>query len=65
MKSLMRSYVYWPKIDNDITDMIEKSKRCALAAKALPLLSNIGQKQNNLGQGYMLILRDPWMISTT
>ena len=34
MKSLMRSYVYWPKMDNDITDMIEKCKGCALAAKA-------------------------------
>ena len=29
----MRSYVYWPKMDNDITDMIEKCKGCALAAK--------------------------------
>ena len=36
MKSLMRSYVYWPKIDNDITDIIEKCKGCALAAKAPP-----------------------------
>ena len=36
MKSLMRSYVYWPKMDNDITDMIEKCKGCALAAKAPP-----------------------------
>ena len=24
MKSLMRNYVYWPKMDNEITDMIEK-----------------------------------------
>ena len=38
IKSLMRSYVYWPKMDNDITDMIEKCKGCALAAKA-PLTS--------------------------
>ena len=36
MKSLMRGYVYWPKMDNDITDMIEKCKGCALAAKAPP-----------------------------
>ena len=36
MKSLMRSYVYWPKSDNDIRDMIEKCKGCALAAKAPP-----------------------------
>ena len=42
MKSLMRSSVYWPKMDNDIRDMIEKCKGCALAAKALPLLSNLG-----------------------
>ena len=34
MKSLMRSYVYWPKMDNDIRDKIEKCKGCALAAKA-------------------------------
>ena len=65
MKSLMRSYVYWPKMDNDIRDMIEKCKGCALAAKAPPLLSNLGQKQNNIGRGYMLILRVPWKISTT
>ena len=65
MKSLMRIYVYWPKMDYDIRDMIEKCKGCALVAKAPPLLSNIGQKQNNLGRGYMLILRVPWKISTT
>ena len=44
MKSLMRSYVYWPKTDNDISDMIEKCKGCVLAAKAPPLLSKLGQK---------------------
>ena len=32
----MRSYFYWPKMDNNITDMIEKCKGCALAAKAAP-----------------------------
>ena len=32
----MRSYVYWPKMDNDIMDMIEKCKGCALVAKAPP-----------------------------
>ena len=62
MKSLMRSYVYWPKIDNDIRDMIKKYKGCA---KAPPLLSNLAQKQNNLGRGYMLILLIPRKISTT
>ena len=36
MKSLMRSYVYWPMMDNNIRDMIEKCKGCVLAAKALP-----------------------------
>ena len=34
MKSLMRSCVYWLKMDNDIRDVIEKCKCCALAAKA-------------------------------
>ena len=53
MKSLMRSYVYWPKMVNDITDTIEKCKGCVLAAKAHPLLLNLGQKQNNFGRGYM------------
>ena len=38
MKSLMRSYVYWPKMDNDNRDMIEKCKGCALVAKA-PLIT--------------------------
>ena len=52
-------------MDNDITDMIEKCKGCALAAKAPPLLSNLDQKQNKLGRGYMLILQVPWKISTT
>ena len=65
MKSLMRSFVYWPKMDNDNRDMIEKCKGCALAAKAPPLLSNLGQKQNNLSRRYMLILRVSWKISTT
>ena len=57
MKNLMRSYVYWPKTDNDIRDMIEKCKGCALAAKARPLLSNLRQKQNNFGRGYKLFFR--------
>ena len=50
MMSLMRSYVYWPKIDNNIRDMIEKCKVCVLAAKVPPLLSNLGQKQINFGR---------------
>ena len=65
MKSLMRSYVYWPKMDKDIRIMIQKCKGCAVAAKAPPLLSKLGQKQNNLDRGYMLILRVPCKISTT
>ena len=48
MKSLMRSYVYWPKMDNDITDMIEKCKGCALVAKAPPLLWNLVQNRTSL-----------------
>ena len=36
MKSLMRSYVFWPGIDSDVTDMVSKCKRCILAAKSPP-----------------------------
>ena len=42
MKSLLRSYVCWLKMDNDIRDMIKKCKGCVLTAKAPPLLSNLG-----------------------
>lgn len=34
MKSLMRSYVYWPNMDQDIIHMVDKCKGCSLAAKA-------------------------------
>ena len=34
MKSLMRSFVYWPSMDQDITNMVKTCKGCALAAKA-------------------------------
>ena len=34
MKSLMRSYVYWPKMDLGISNMVDACKGCALAAKA-------------------------------
>ena len=34
MKSLMRSYVYWPAMDKDIIDMINAYRGCALATKA-------------------------------
>ena len=33
VKSLMQSYVYWPKIDLDISNMVDACKSCALAAK--------------------------------
>ena len=36
MKSLMRSFVYWPSIDQDITSMVKTCKGCALVAKAPP-----------------------------
>ena len=29
MKSLMRSYVYWPKLDADISNMVDACKGCA------------------------------------
>ena len=38
MKSLMRSYVFWPGMDSDVTDMVSKGKGCILAAKSPPTL---------------------------
>ena len=32
MKSLIRSYVYWPKIDLDISNMVDACKGCTLVA---------------------------------
>ena len=37
MKSLMRSFIYWPSMDQDITNMVKTCKSCALAAKAPPI----------------------------
>ncbi|XP_055584804.1 uncharacterized protein K02A2.6-like [Uranotaenia lowii] len=34
MKSIARSYVYWPNIDCDIEDFVRKCSSCAIAAKA-------------------------------
>ena len=47
-KSLTRSYVYWPKMDNDITDMIEKCKACALAAKAPHYFQTLAKNRTTL-----------------
>ena len=37
MKSLMRSYTYWPKMDQDIEDLVRHCKECQLATKSLPV----------------------------
>ena len=36
MKSRMRSYVFWPGMDSDVTDMVSKCKGCILAPKSPP-----------------------------
>lgn len=36
MKSLMRSYVYWPGMDKDVEDYVRCCTNCALAAKSPP-----------------------------
>ena len=48
MKSLMKSYVYWPKMDNDIKDMIEKCKGYALAAKAPHYFQTLAKNRTTL-----------------
>ena len=40
MKSLMRSFVYWPNMDKDIENAVKSCKGCALAAKAPPIKFN-------------------------
>ena len=37
MKSLMRSYTYWLKMDQDIEDLLRHWKGCQLAAKSPPV----------------------------
>ena len=34
MKSLMRSYTYWPQMDNDIEKVVKTCRGCDLAAKS-------------------------------
>ena len=36
MKSLMCSYVLWPGMDSDVSDIVSKCKGCILAAKSPP-----------------------------
>lgn len=37
MKALMRSYVYWPRMDCDIEDLVKSCQDCVLTAKSLPV----------------------------
>ena len=39
MKSLMRTYTYWPKMDQDIEDLVRHCKGCQLAAKSPPVIT--------------------------
>lgn len=34
MKSLARSYIYWPNVDEDVKDFVRECRSCAQAAKA-------------------------------
>ena len=48
MKSLMRSYVYSPSMDQDITNMVKTCKGCALVAKAPPITHKPWPKSEQL-----------------
>lgn len=37
MKSLMRCYTYWPKMDQDIKNLVKSCRGWTLAAKSLPI----------------------------
>ena len=54
MKTLMRSFVYWPKMDKNTENAVKLCKGCALAAKAPPIKFNPGQKLTFHGLGYTL-----------
>ena len=46
MKNLMRSYCYWPRMDQDIEKIVKTCRGCALAAKAPPIKFNPWPKTN-------------------
>ena len=46
MKSLMRSYTYWPKMDQDIEDLVRHCKGCQLPAKSLPVRTQLWLKMD-------------------
>ena len=41
MKSLMRSYTYWPGMDEDIERVEKTCRSCILAVKAPPIRYNL------------------------
>ena len=65
MKSLMRSYIYWPKIDLDISNMVDACKGCVLAAKAPPITYKPWPKTDSLCPGFTWISQDQWRTFTT
>ena len=54
MKSLLRSFVYWPNMDNHIENEVKLCKVCAMAAKAPPIKFNPWLKTDLHGRGYTL-----------
>ena len=44
----MRSYVYWPRIDKDIENLVKSCKSCASVAKAPPIKFNPSPKTDKL-----------------
>ena len=60
MKSLMRSFVYWPSVDQYITNMAKTKKVVPWLRRHRPLLTNPGLNPNNHGPEFIYILR--WTI---
>ena len=44
MKSLMRSYVYWPRKDKDVENMVKSCKSFASVAKVAPIKFNLNSE---------------------
>lgn len=64
MKSIVRSYVYWPHIDRDIQQYVQKYNHCAQTAKTANQGST-GQCYQALGPESTLILQARYIILTT
>ena len=63
MKALARSYVWWPKMDSDIENMIKHCQVCQESRPSPPTAPGSGRA--NHGPGYIWILLVLFLVTTT